>query len=142
MKEAKRTILDMLAAGKITADEAGRLLAALEREPSPSAAPAGGDAPKPKPRYLRVQIEDQNSKGPVNVNVRVPIGLLRAGVKLASVIPAEARSRVTMVVNRNGHQIDLNNLTAENLEEVIENIDDLQVNVDDASHTRIRMFCE
>jgi hypothetical protein len=131
----------MLAAGKITAEEAERLLAALEREPSSSAAPAGG-APKAKPRFLRVQIEDHNCKGPVNVNVRVPIQLLRAGVKLASVIPAEARSRVTMVVNRNGHQIDLNNLTAENLEEVIENIDDLQVNVDDASHTRIRMFCE
>ncbi len=40
MSENRRQILDMLAQGKITADEAERLIAALEREPAASSGSA------------------------------------------------------------------------------------------------------
>jgi hypothetical protein len=141
MNENRRKILDMLAAGQITAEEAERLLSALDKEPAANGS-TEPESPKPKPRYLRVQVEDEGEKGPVHVNVRVPIQLLRAGVKLASVVPAEARERFTVAINREGHKIDLNHLTPENLEEVIENIDDLKVDFDEGHKTKVRFFCE
>ena len=52
MNEHRRQILDMLASGKITADEAERLLSALESTPEHAA----GDA-KPSPRYLHVVVD-------------------------------------------------------------------------------------
>src|SRR5580658_5241258 len=97
MNEDRRKILEMLASGKITADEAERLLAAMENGP---AAPTA--TPGRKPQFLRVQVEDEGRKGPVKVNVRVPMQLLRAGVKLASLIPPEARERVNGHLRREG----------------------------------------
>jgi len=41
MNENRRRILEMLAVGQIKTDDAERLLAALEKEPSPAA--SGGD---------------------------------------------------------------------------------------------------
>ena len=93
MSENRRQILDMLAQGKINADEAERLLTALEREPV--SAGSGAEARRSdKIKYLRVVVDAQDDHdGPTKVNVRVPMQLLRAGVKLTSIIPPRARDR-------------------------------------------------
>src|SRR5207302_1390270 len=75
MHENRRQILEMLAAGQINADEAERLIAALEKG-QPTAA---SDGPKAKPRYLRVVVrsdEGDNPNDPSMVNIRVPMQLL------------------------------------------------------------------
>jgi hypothetical protein len=74
MNEQRKDILDMLAEGKITAEEAEQLIAALERDQPPA---ANVDArPKGKAKYLRVVVDtlDNGEKG--RVNVRVPLQLL------------------------------------------------------------------
>jgi hypothetical protein len=142
MNENRRKILEMLATGKITAEEADRLLAALEKGPSDSAAasaPPSGAARKPQ--FLRVLVEDEGWKGPVKVNVRVPMQLLRAGVRLASLIPAEARERVNMELRREGVPIDLNNVTPDNLEELVEHLDTFTLDFHERN-TKVRLFCE
>ena len=98
MSEDRRSILTMLAEGKITADEADRLLSALERG-APGAQPGAALAPpdhnRPQPKYLRVTVDsDEEHGGPTKVNVRVPMQLLRAGVRLSSIIPPKAREKV------------------------------------------------
>ena len=51
MNENRKKILNMLAQGQITADEAERLIAALENEAPPAGAPGASEqAPKPKPK--------------------------------------------------------------------------------------------
>ena len=60
MNENRLKILQMLSAGQITADEAERLIAALEKEPPVSPPPIGFDTnPKAKPKYLRVVVEPE-----------------------------------------------------------------------------------
>ncbi len=142
MNENRRKILEMLATGKITADEADRLLAAMEKGPADSAG-AGGPAsgPKRKPQFLRLQVEDEGHKGPVRVNVRVPMQLLRAGVKLASLIPPEASDRVNRHLRREGVPFDLNGVTADNLEELVEHLDTFTLDIDE-HQTKVRLFCE
>src|ERR1700757_1104362 len=96
MNENRRKILEMLAAGQITAEEAERLIAALEKEQG-STARNPQTQPKVQRKYVRVLVEAENEHTgdhPAKVNIRVPIQLLRAGVRLASLIPAHARDRV------------------------------------------------
>ena len=55
MDEQGRQILAMLAEGKINANEAERLINALERHQA-ELAPVAGSRPKSRPRYLRVLV--------------------------------------------------------------------------------------
>ena len=143
MSENRRQILDMLASGKITADEAERLLSAVEREPASSAAAPGDEARRnDKLKYLRVLVDGHDEHdGPVKVNVRVPMMLLRAGVKLTAIIPPKARTEVNDALRKEGIDVDIGKLTPESLEDVIEQLRDLQVDVD-SERAKVRVFCE
>jgi hypothetical protein len=138
-----RHVLEMLAAGKITTEEADRLITALREQPAPAAAPARVDA-QPKPRYLRV-IVDANEKddGPTKINVRVPLQLLRAGVRLASLIPARAQEQVNAKLREQGVDLDITKLKPENLDELIDELRDLSVDIDqERDDVKIRIFAE
>jgi len=141
MSENRRQILDMLAQGKITADQAERLLAALEREPA-SAGSAGEARRNDKIKYLRVVVDAHDDvDGPTKVNVRVPMQLLRAGVKLTSIIPPRARTEVNEALRKEGIDVDIGKLTPESLEDIVEQLRDLQVDVDH-ERAKVRIFCE
>jgi hypothetical protein len=137
MNDNRRKILDMLAAGRITAGEAEQLLTALQNEPTTSQVQNG------KPKFIRVVVTDEGHHDePVNVNVRVPMQLLRAGVKLVSLIPPKARDQVNAALHREGVPLDLNEIKPENLEELIEHLSDVSVDVDGGKKTKVRVFCE
>ena len=74
MMENRRQVLDMLAQGKITADEAERLLSLVDQPPAAAAgSKETGEASKPAPKYLRVVIQDGDGPESEHVNIRVPI---------------------------------------------------------------------
>jgi hypothetical protein len=151
MSEARRQVLEMLAGGKITAEEAERLIAALERD----SVQATSGAPEPrrsaKAKYLRVMVESDDpseSHGPVRVNTRVPMQLLRAGVKLASLIPPQARNHVDQALHDQGIPFAIGQIKPENLEEIVDQLADLTVDVDmddvdrKKQKVKVRVFCE
>jgi hypothetical protein len=155
MSEGRRQILEMLSAGKITAAEAERLLAALEGPGS--GAPAGAAASdnaaaggtKPRPKYLRVLVEADESmtglkQGTTTVNVRVPMQLLRAGVRLAALVPKQAHDQLDEAFSKHGVPITLSQIKPENLEELIDHLEDLTVDVDgkDGNAVKVKVFCE
>lgn len=140
MNEDRRRILGMLAEGKITADEAERLIAALERPGPPpgSAVPRVGRSPK----YLRVEVDaDEGDGRPKKVNVRVPMNLLRAGVRLGALVPPQARDKVNAAMARQGLDFDINQLRPENVEALIEQLGELTVDMDN-ERARVRVYCE
>jgi hypothetical protein len=149
MNEQRRQILQMLSEGKVTADEAERLIAALEQPAVPKLSDSAADsAGKARPKYLRVQVDaedDGRHNGPTKVNVRVPIQLLRAGVKLAGLIPAQALDRANVAIHQKGIPFDLSQIKPENLEELVEHLSDLSVDVDQKdpqTKVKVRVFCE
>lgn len=155
MNENRRQILEMLAAGKITADEAEKLIAALEPQAVGgmgeflgSVAGDGGAAVKTRPKYMRVLVEaDETStgmKGTTKVNVRVPMQLLRAGVRLAALIPQQAHGQLDEALSKHGVPITLSQIKPENLEELIDHLEDVTVDVDgtEGNKTKVRVFCE
>jgi hypothetical protein len=146
MSEDRRTILEMLATGRITADEADRLLSALDGGAPKAAsgfAEPGYPGNRPSPKYLRISVDtdEADDDGPTKVNIRVPMQLLRAGVRLASIIPPKARDEVNAAMQREGIPFDINQVKPENLEELVEHLGDLQVDVDE-KRTKVRIFCE
>ncbi len=158
MNENRRQILEMLAAGKITADEAERLLSALDPDTtapgsSVSAAATAANnskngATKGHPKYLRVLVEADESmtgnKGLTTVNVRVPMQLLRAGVRLAALIPQQAHNQLDQAFMNHGVPLTLSQIKPENLEELIDHLEDLTVDVNgkEGNATKVRVFCE
>lgn len=83
-------ILKMIEEGKIKADEGARLIEALdslsssERAPKPLSSPeTPADIASKGQHYLRVRVTDTDS-GKTRVNIRLPVGLIRAGVKMGA----------------------------------------------------------
>lgn len=140
MNEDRRQILEMLAAGKINADEAERLIAALEKEPAATAGNADGAA-KAKAKYIRVMVDADHEGKTSKVNIRVPMQLLRSGVRLAGLIPVQAREHVEDAMRKNGIAMDLSSIRPENLEEIVDQLQDLTVDVDDDS-AKVRIYAE
>ena len=142
MNEDRRQILQMLADGKISADEAERLLAVLDRNDAPAAndqrPPSGSNNP---PKYLRVTVDADVHGDATKVNIRVPMALLRAGVRLTSLIPPAARDEVNRELAKNGVPFDIGAIKPENLEELVSHLNDLTVDVD-SSDARVRVYCE
>ena len=143
MSEERRQILEMLASGKISADEADRVLGALQGAPA-TATTAAATESKPAPKYLRVMV-DANDKhdGPVHINVRVPIVLLRAGVRLASLIPGPAQVKVNRALHEQGIDFDVSQIKPENINEIIDQLSDVSVDIDQKSDdVKIKIFAE
>jgi hypothetical protein len=146
MNENRRQILDMLADGKVTAEQAERLMAAMD-DPQPATNDVRAqDAPRrgrAKAKYLRVLVEANEKDSPTTVNVRVPMQLLYAGVRLASLIPAKAHEQLDAALSKHGVPLTLSQIRPENLEELIDHLEDLTVDVDaKEDNTKVRVFCE
>lgn len=143
MKRDRSRILKMLAKGKISVDEAERLLDAVgasagEYQPAEPAA-VEGDKGTPRPKFLRVLVEEKDGD---RVNVRVPLNLIRAGVKLRSLIPDSAAEKVNVALQRKGIRMDLGGLKSDAVDELIAQLGELTVDVEDSDGDKVRVFCE
>jgi hypothetical protein len=138
MNEERKRILEMLAEGKINTDEAERLLSALSNETE-----KGPDITEKLSgiKYLRVVVEPvPGSENPEKVNIRVPLKLIRAGLKLAAFIPKDAQGKVNEALHEKGINVDFSRIKPEDLEELLEQLSDLTVDVE--GKEKVRVFCE
>jgi hypothetical protein len=147
MADNKKKVLEMLAQNKISTDEAYRLLSALESEGSTSEGTAkSGTAEKMKSKYLRVCIlsgseREHGGKGD-RVNVRVPMTLIRSGMKFTSLLPPEARDKVTGALHEKGIDFDMRNLKPEDMDELLEALSELEVDVAGSDGETVKVFVE
>jgi hypothetical protein len=152
MAENKRKILEMLAQGKISTDEALRLLHAVdsgeEERESQQHEEAGRreSEVKTKPKYLRVTVVPGEAHAdPTHadrVNVRIPMSLVRAGIKLTSLIPPEALDKANNALKEKGINFDVRNIKPDDIEELIEALGDMQVDVESARGDNVKVFVE
>ncbi len=143
MSQERDRILDLLGSGKITAEEAARLLDALDvqgmrgaaQAASAPAAPNNGSGQLPKYLYVKVL----STKGD-NVNVKIPLSLVRAGLKLTSLIPPQAMEQIDKSMAEKGMHIDLKNLKPEDLEDLIQSLREMEITVDAANGDNVRVY--
>ena len=121
----RKLVLEMLANGKISVDDAQRLLAKLEDVESSLQDNGGADAPtKPRPKYLRIVAQDE-------INLRIPLSLVRAGLALDSFLPS------WIFVGSN-----LANVTEIDTDFLRENLDELDMTFDSEDGESVRIFTE
>lgn len=133
----------MLADGKITAEEAEQLLDALgAKSESASASGVKGD-PAPLvnalPKYLYVKVDSVDGD---KVNVKVPLALVRSGLKLTSLIPPQAMQEIDSAMAEHGMSIDFNNFKPEDIDELISALREMEVNVDSTNGDTVHVYCE
>ena len=153
MDPNRMKVLEMVAAGRITVAQAEKLLDRLKasklqsadtRTASRSAAsPQRAMVPAPHPparprssgnaRFLRVVV---NSAEGDRVNVRVPMALVRTGVKLSALLPEDARVRL----EKRG--VDFGKMKDLQPDQLVEALCDLTLDVDSAEGDVVRIFCE
>jgi len=135
MSEESRQILEMLAEGKITAQDAERLLDKLTSSQTATAAagPSAETPRKPKVKFLCVKVDGAEGD---KVNIRVPLALVRTGVKLAAIVPES----VTHKLSTQG--IDLSKLSELDADELTAALSELEVDVDSENGETVRVCCE
>lgn len=144
MTDNQKKILEMLAEKKISTDEAYRLLNALGAEGGPGEAPRAAVATQGK--YLRVTVlPDPDRAGSENVdrvNIRVPMSLIRAGIKLTSLIPNDAMDKVNDALKDKGINFDVKSVKPEDIEELIGALSELEVDVVSAKGEKVKVYVE
>jgi hypothetical protein len=146
MSAETKKVLEMLAEGKITADDAERLLDKLAAGPDKlGAAPefkaleggetAAATSTAARKKFLRVQME---RPGGDEVNVRVPLNFVRSGVKLAGILPPKVLDKL----QQEGIDPTIVTEFAQQARESLDVLDDLHVDMETKSGKRIRVFAE
>lgn len=143
MSNNRTQILNMLAEGKITVEEAEKLLRAIDETAADTAGPESRPANTKNLKYLRVVIDsiDETSGKAEKVNVRIPLQLLKAGIKLKSILPNHAGDKVHSALHEKGFNFDLNDIDANSIDELIAALNEFHVEVD-SDNERVRVFCE
>ena len=139
MNENSRRVLEMLAEGKVTVDEAERLISLVDGEPAATAATQQMAHRAPEAaRFLRVTID---SDGGEHVDVRIPLALIKAGVKLHTLLPEQAAKGIRKTMKKQGIDLDLHDLRTDGLEQLIDALSEIEVNVQDGED-KVRVYCE
>ena len=76
------------------------------------------------------------------VNVRIPFNLIRAGVRLAALLPPGVNERINEALRQHGLDLDVTKLRPENLEEIVEELGELTVDVEGNRGEKVRVYCE
>ncbi|MSP21080.1 MAG: hypothetical protein EXQ93_06115 [Alphaproteobacteria bacterium] len=156
MSDERRRVLDMLSEGKINADEAERLLNALNgaaRGEEPAAAgPFAGlhrmrrhlhrvhDVHHAGARYLHIVVDKDTPEGKSErIRIKVPVKLLKAGISLSGLLPREVRDRVQAALKEKGIDVDVFALRGADAEEIVSALADLEVDIGKTGE-RVRIF--
>lgn len=133
MSNERAKILQMVADGTITPEDAEKLMSRLDSTGGgETATGAVGVAEKGPLKYLRVVVEG----GKDTVNIRVPIQLIRTGIKLTTLMPSNASEHLSE------HGIDLSQFNSLDGDELMEALRELHVEVDSGDGEQVRVFCE
>lgn len=134
--DSQKKILEMLAEDKITVEEATALLSKLGEPDQSEEVPEEteeGAVRKKMPRYLRVIVDSADGD---KVNVRVPLSLIKTGIKLSALVPGNAADHMS------SHGLDLSALSKLDGDELIAALNDMQVDVESSDGDTVKVFTE
>jgi hypothetical protein len=142
MSDDIRRVLDLLAQGKVTVEEADRLLRAVTAD-EPRRQDGAPAADRPKLRWLRIAVHKPARDGhhDKDVNIRVPIAIVKSGMRLGALIPGMAGEQVSARLRERGLDIDFSKLDAAAIDDVLREISDTNIEID-AGRAQVRITCE
>jgi SHOCT-like protein len=132
MSDDTRRVLELLAQGKISVDEADQLLRALKEQGtavdgSPKRDAGGTSA---KPRFMRIHVHKPGTEGrkDKDVNIRVPLAVIRGGMRLGTMIPG-LHASVNARLRERGIDVDLSKIDPAALESMLADMGEINIDV-------------
>ena len=148
MSDETRRVLDLLAQGKVTVDEADQLLRAIGKQPQSSshsnaAPPKAEESERPKPRFIRINVHKlANERRPAeDINIRVPFAIVRGGLRLGALIPGFCQEKVSARLRDRGLNLDFSTMGPEEIETLLADIGELNIDVDGGKQ-QVHITCE
>ncbi|MCK5126994.1 MAG: hypothetical protein KAR42_12125 [candidate division Zixibacteria bacterium] len=143
MSEEKKKILQMLSDGKIDVEQAEKLLTAVgkssDREPNEAKTKPSGNG---KPKFLRVKvIPKEGHRHKEEVNIKIPVMLIKAGIKIGSVIPGKSQDKISEHLKKRGLDVDLGKLDDNSLDAILTALGETAIDINDEKE-RVRIYCE
>ena len=156
MSDETRRVLDLLAQGKITAEEADRLLTAIGPVSTGSAATGAAAAGKgaatgeaPSPKYLRITVTrtgswpgddgEQTRRAWMwpgymggrsrEVTIRVPVALVRNGMRLGAMIPGLTGAGLQARLRERGVDVDLSKIDVDTIDQLVGQFGEMNIDV-------------
>lgn len=142
-----KRILELLADKKITVDEADQLLRAIGAtggDSGSASAQTAGEGPAPAAaKWLRVTVDKKRQDGrpPKQVSIRVPMALVRGGVKLGAIVPRMAGDPLGKHLREQGIDVDFSKIDLSQLDGVLNNLGETTIDVDEG-RAQVKITCE
>jgi len=133
MNAERKKILEMLAEGKITADEADKLLEKIANGAFAEAKPEeAGASSSAKPRYVRIVVD---KPGQEQVNVRMPLSFMGKGSHLLAVLPPRVNEKLA--------ELGINLSAARDMDdkEWAKFAENLNIDIE-KGNKKVKIFCE
>ena len=143
MSDEGRRVLELLAQGKISVDEADQLLRVLnDKGGRADASPSDAMAVAAKPRFMRIHVHKPGKPGreDKDVNIRVPMALIRGGMRLGTMIPGFHASMNARLRER-GIDVDLSKMDPALLESMLSDMGEINIDVEQTGE-QVRITCE
>jgi hypothetical protein len=152
MSDDTRRILDLLAQGKVTVDEADKLIDAIAAPGPQAATPAAGSSAgeRPAPRWIRINVikPAKDGKQDKEVNIRVPIAVVKGGMRLGAIIGTFAGDKAAQRMKERGIDLDLQKINSDfsqmngaEFDAFMKSLDDMNIEIDDGK-SQVRITCE
>lgn len=143
MSDETKRVLELLAQGKVSVDEADQLLRALNDKGSRvETSPGDAMAVAGKPRFMRIHVHKPGKPGreDKDVNIRVPMALIRGGMRLGTMIPGLHASMNARLRER-GIDVDLSKMDPTVLESMLSEMGEINIDVEQTGE-HVRITCE
>ena len=132
-----KRVLELLAQGRITVDEADQLLRAMKE---PTAEPA---ADARTPRWMRLTIERaaRDGRPAKTVTIRVPVAFARSGLRLGAMFPHVFGPKLKEEFSKQGIDVDFSKLDLGHIETLLNDLGETTIDVNDG-RAQVRIRCE
>jgi hypothetical protein len=115
-------------------------------QPAPEAtrnAAATDSASAGKPRFIRIAVDRPAAGrgGDNDVNIRVPIAIVRSGMRLGAILPGFVGDKVTARLRDKGLDLDLSKLDPAAFESILTELGEVAIDVD-SGDAQVRISCE
>jgi len=136
MSEERMRILRLLSEGKLSPEDADKLLAALEKQTvQTETKPSDG-----KGKYFYVLVEPKEGNSSEKVSVKVPFALIKAGLNISKLIPVEAQDKIQESMHGSGIPFDFSTLDTQNMQEIMEALEQMSIDVETDDST-VKVYC-
>ena len=122
----------MVARGRLTVDEAERLLLALDSGHRPADTPVRPRVRRASDVRVLVTADSDDDDEQQTVDMRIPIATLKAGLHLPGILPSAVSNGINRALAEQGICLDVRRLKHRDIDLLIQTLQNIEINVSSA----------